>query len=318
MINTPIDDPTQFDPDWRHRLAKVLVENPRLDLGPDFGHLKNDRYIKSQVEFLRDLENGKEFKPIHRNNRLAFRWSQGSMPKHTRFRLEPLLLTPVPYTVIAEGLSGDELTEDPFITYEKLYFNIRNKKGELSKSCHLRSYFALPNDTKVTKTTSAEEMWRVTASQHGYMGLIRMWVWPDAPGIQALAKDDYMSQEAWRAAQSLSLERMVRGQMQDFDLVTWIGKYTENEKMRRETATTDSPAAKMATLLSQVLQQASPKVLAVAKDVDELEAETKAIRERFKAQMRPGDAKLEKTMQDASQKGVAIIDDMLHNAFCST
>lgn len=315
-INTPIDDPTQFDPDWRHRVAKVLVENPKLDLGREFSMLKHDRYIRGQVDFLRDLENGKDFRPGHKNHRLAFRWSQGIMPRQTRFRLEPLLLTPVSYDVIAEGLAGDDLSSAPFITYEKLYFNIRNKAGNLSKSCHLRSYFALPASTKITEKTPVEEMWRVTAAQHGYSGLVKMWVWPDAPGAQLLSgRDDYMSQEAWRSAQALSLERLVRGQMSDFDLVTWIGKYTENEKMRRDTATSDSPAARMATLLSSVLQRAAPQVLEVAKTVDELAAETALIQDRFKSQNKFSGGTFNKTLQDADKKGVAVIDNMLHNAF---
>lgn len=316
IINTPVDDPTQFDPDWRNSVAKVLVENPKLDLGPEFAYLRHDPYIKGQVDFLRALEAGKEFKPVHRDFRLAFRWSQGTTATHTRFRLEPLLLTPVPYSTIAQGLAGDELTGDPFLTYEKLYFNIRNKAGQLSKSCHLRSFFALPKNSKVDKDSPAEELWRVTAAQHGYMGLIRLWVWPDAPGMRE-TREEYMSQEAWRAAQSVSLDRIMRGQMNSFDLTAWIGKYTENEKMRRETQTLDSPATKMASLLTSILQQVSPKVLAVAKTVDAMEEETKAIRDRFRAQTSFGGGVAEAIAESVDKKGVAVVEDMLHNTFHS-
>ena len=314
VIETPVDDPTQFDPAWRHKVARALSDNPDLKLDPEYSRFKYDPYIRGQVRFLQDMKAGTRATPAQRNFKLAFKWYQGSLPVHTRFRLEPLLLTPVSYPVIAEGLSGGALDPDPFITYQKLYFNIRNDEGRLSRSCHLRSFFALPSNTRVDHNTSPEEMWKVTAAQHGYLGLVRMWVWPDAPGADVAVKSDYMAQEAWRAAQALSLERLVRGRMSDFDLVTWIGKYTENEKMRRETNLVDAPAAKMASLLASVLQKAAPKVLEVAKDVDVLASEDRFLLDRF--HKNSSALKDDNNVPVADEeKGVALVSEMLHTAF---
>ena len=271
-VITPADDPTQFDPSWRSRIAHFLSNNPEFKIPALYSEYRKDEYIRKHVEFLDNVKKGK----ISRTeagvaHRLAERWHTTSLSTGTKFRLEPLLLTSASSKTIADVLSGGSLDDSPFVIYEKLFFNIRDDNGVLSRSCHLRSYFALPEHPVLRANATPEELWKVTALQHGYTGLCRLWVWNDAPDSKEF-DESYISQESWRSAQASMLERLVSGKLKDFDLINWLGKFTENERLRLDAKGDDSEAGKMAKLLARVLGAAAPKVLEVSSTVDEQQA----------------------------------------------
>lgn len=281
IIDTPLDDPTQYSPRWRHQIAELLALDPKFKLPALYKEYHKDEYIRKQAEFLRAVKDDKVTKDQDAY-RYALRWAKQEKYSGSKFKIEPLLLTPVSTDVIAKAMSGKALTKDPFEMYERLYFNIRDENWELNQSCHLRMYFALPEQAKVTQETQIPELWKVVGVQGGYMGLCRLWVWHSAPGVEDF-DSRYLAQEAWRTAQATMLERIVKGQMKDFDLINWAGKFTESERLRNETNGTDTGANKMATMLLDVLSQAAPKVLEVSRTVDETAALNAKLEERRKA-----------------------------------
>lgn len=281
IIDTPLDDPTQYCPKWRHQIAELLAADPKFKLPSFYKEYHKDEYIRKQVEFLRALKEDKVTKEQD-PYRYAHRWSMQQKHSGSKFKIEPLLLTPVSTTTIAKAMSGKALTKEPFEMYERLYFNIRDENWDLNSSCHLRMYFALPNEAKVSKETEIPELWKVVGVQGGYMGLCRLWVWHSAPDVEDF-DSRYLAQEAWRTAQATMLERIVKGQMKDFDLINWAGKFTESERLRNETNGSDTGANKMATMLLDVLSQAAPEVLKVSKTVDEMAAINAKLEERRKA-----------------------------------
>jgi len=281
IIDTPLDDPTQFSPRWRHQIAELLATDPKFKLPNLYKEYHKDEYIRKQTEYLRDFKADKVTKGQD-GYRYAHRWSLQEKHSSSKFKIEPLLLTPVSPDTIAKAMSGKALSKDPFELYERIYFNSRDENWDLNPSCHLRMYFALPEEAKVSKDTQIPELWKVVGVQGGYMGLCRLWVWHSAPGVEDF-DSRYLAQEAWRTAQATMLERIVKGQMKDFDLINWAGKFTESERLRNETNGTDTGANQMATMLLDVLSRAAPKILEVTKTVDEMEAINAKLEERRKA-----------------------------------
>jgi len=281
IIDTPLDDPTQYSPRWRHQIAELFVADSKFKLPNFYKEYQKDEYIRKQAEYLKAVKEDKVTKEQDAY-RYAHRWSLQKTHSNSKYKIEPLLLTPVSTTTIAKAMSGKALSKDPFEMYERLYFNIRDENWDLNSSCHLRMYFALPNEAKVTRDTDIPELWKVVGVQGGYMGLCRLWVWHSAPDVEDF-DSRYLAQEAWRTAQATMLERIVKGQMKDFDLINWAGKFTESERLRNETNGTDTGANKMATMLLDVLSHAAPEVLKVSKTVDELAAINAKLEERRKA-----------------------------------
>jgi len=280
IIDTPLDDPTQFSPSWRHEVAELFVSDPKIKLPEMYKDYHKDEWIRKHAEFLKSHKTGTVKRSMD-DYRLAHKWFNQERESSTKFKLEPLLLTPVGFTTIGKALAGKDLGKEPFEVYERVFFNIRDENFDLHQSCHLRMYFALPEETSVSASTSIPELWKVVGVQGGYMGLCRLWVWHSAPDIEEF-DTRYLSQEAWRTAQSTMLERMVRGKMKDFDLINWAGKFTESERLRTDSNTEDSGANKMATMLLNVLSHAAPKVLEVSRTVDDLNAINSKLEEKRK------------------------------------
>lgn len=304
VIDTPIDDPTQYNPNWRHKIAELFLADPKLKLPTLYKDYQKDEYIRKHAEFLKAVKEDKVTKEQD-GYRFAYRWSQQLKHSASRFKIEPLLLTPVSTDTIAKAMSGKALSKEPFELYERIFFNIRDENWDLNQSCHLRMHFALPEQAKVTSETQIPELWKVVGVQGGYMGLCRLWVWHSAPGVEDF-DSRYLAQEAWRTAQATMLERIVKGQMKDFDLINWAGKFTESERLRNETNGTDSGANKMATMLLDVLSHAAPKVLEVSRTVDETAAINAKLEERRKAVvLKPSE------LTDGSEVGKISVQDLI-------
>lgn len=274
-IVTPLDNPCQFDPDWRNRIACMLASAPRSKFPPEYSGYAKDRWIKEQAAYLREEGSGGDIPEKHRIYRYARIWSMGSGPADTKFRLEPLLLTPVSYEVIALDLGGGSVPPSAFEAYEKLYFNIRDDSGRLSRSCQLRQWFAMP-DGELDRDSPPELVWKAVGALAGYDTLVRAWMWRDAHGLSQQS-EEYMMDEMWRAAQSRLFMSVFRDNVGHESLAKLLSAFTSQSKLIRESGNQAGDSADSTKALMAVLCAAAPKMVSAARDVDYINAETKAI-----------------------------------------
>lgn len=265
-IVTPTDNPCQFDPDWRGSVAMALFRNPNKPVDPEYQKYKLDPFIRMQISYLR-AQGGSRLNRNQLACRLASLWAGGASVSDVRFRLDPLLLTPVSYEVIALDIMGDEA--DPFVieTYEKLYFNIRNKEGKLSRSCQLKQYFAMPSG-EIDQDTPAEALWKMIAALMGYDTLMGVWLWKDAHGLKETSQE-YVLDEMWRVAQSRLFMSMFANRVGHESMAKLLASISAQQKMLHEERNGGDTGTELVRTLLEVLCKTNPVLInSAAKEVD--------------------------------------------------
>lgn len=274
IIVTPIDNPGQYDPDWRNSIAMALTEPgaqyERID--PVYARYTADPWVKRQMAYLRALHRGIPFTKDQLQLRLASIWFQGNSPSDVRFRLEPLLLTAVSYRIIAEDILGDCEDLTAIEAYEKLYFNIRDKDGRLSRSCQLRQYFALPSG-RFSQDTPPEQMWKMIGSLMGYDTLVSVWMWKDAHGIVNNSQE-YLLDEMWRLAQSRLFMSMFADRVGHESMAKLLSAISGQQKMIQDGKNAGSVDSEMIRAMQGMLGLMSPVMVgAIGADVDRAKLE---------------------------------------------
>lgn len=265
-IVTPIDNPCQFDPDWRGSVAMALFRNPNDPVGPEYQKYKLDPFIRMQISYLR-AQSSPRLNKGQLACRLAGLWAGGASISDVRFRLEPLLLTPVSYEVIALDIMGDEA--DPFVieTYEKLYFNIRGKDGRLSRSCQLKQYFAMPSG-EIDQDTPPEALWKMIAALMGYDTLMGVWLWRDAHGMTETSQE-YVLDEMWRVAQSRLFMSMFANRVGHESMAKLLASISAQQKMLHEEKDSGNTGTELVRVLLDVLCKTNPVLInSAAKETD--------------------------------------------------
>ena len=281
-IVTPIDNPCQFDPDWRNKTAIALMENPGFRLDPEYSDYANDKWIKGQIDYIKAANKGRRLTDSQMNFRHANVWYQGTRPSDVKFRLEPLLLTAVNYSVISLDLSGGTVSDKAFQTYEKLYFNVRLDNGRLHPSCQLRQYFALP-EGEMDDETPPEQLWKMVGALMGYDTLVSIWLWKDAHG-KRYDTQEYFLDEMWRVAQSKVFMSMFEGRVGHESMAKLLASLTSQSKLLKESKESGETGLDTTRTLMAILYKASPQVIGAAKDVDAQPAMMRAIKETLDAE----------------------------------
>lgn len=281
-IVTPYDNPVQFDPDWRNALATAAVDYPKFRVDPLYQQYINDPWVKKQIEYLKLVRSGRALSKRHNALRLASTWYQGSEISDVKMRIEPLLLTAVNYGTISEDIGGGAVEEDVFETYEKLYFNVRDSNGNLTRSCQLRQYFALPEGT-IGRDTPAEKLWKMVGALMGYDTLVTMWLWGDASGLTARS-NEYMLNEMWRVAQSRLFMHIFSDRVGHESLAKLLSAFTSQAKMLHDSASGTGQAFDTAKTLMMLLSNTRPTVIGAAAVVDSVPDLTAALRAKLSAQ----------------------------------
>lgn len=282
IIVTPLDNPAQYDPDWRNSIAMGLMESGAY-VDPAYAQYTRDPWIRKQIAFLKAVEQGRPLTKEQLQFRLANIWFQENNVTGARFRLEPLLLTPVSYEVIALDILGDNGCDDLLAieAYEKLYFNIRDNAGRLSRSCQLRQYFAMPSGIP-NHDTPPEQQWRLIAALCGYDVLMAVWMWRDAHGLINYSQE-YMLDEMWRVSQSKLFVSMFADRVGHESMAKLLASISAQQKMiqdgKKAGTSTDE---EMVRAMQGILGLMSPKMVgAIAADVDRAKiAEASAARLR--------------------------------------
>lgn len=281
-IVTPIDNPVQFDPDWRNAIATAAVDYPRERVDPLYHDYLSDPWIKKQIEYLKLVRQGRALSKRHNLFRLASTWYQGSRVSDVKMRIEPLLLTAVSYDTISEDIGGGAVDKEVFETYEKLYFNVRDAKGALSRSCQLRQFFALPEGT-FDRNMPTEKLWKMVGALMGYDTLVTMWLWGDASGLTARS-NEYMLNEMWRVAQSRLFLHIFSDRVGHESLAKLLAAFTSQAKMLHDSANGTGQAFDTARTLMALLSNTRPTVIGAAAVVDSVPDLTAALREKLSAQ----------------------------------
>lgn len=281
-IVTPYDNPVQFDPDWRNALATAAVDYPKFRVDPLYQQYVNDPWVKKQIEYLKLVRSGRALSKRHNALRLASTWYQGVSVSDVKMRIEPLLLTSVEYGTISDDIGGGAVDEDVFETYEKLYFNVRDSEGQLTKSCQLRQYFALPEGS-ITRDTPVEKLWKMVGALMGYDTLVTMWLWGDASGLTARS-NEYMLNEMWRVAQSRLFMHIFSDRVGHESLAKLLSAFTSQAKMLHDSASGTGQAFDTAKTLMMLLANTRPTVIGAAAVVDSVPDLTAALRAKLSAQ----------------------------------
>lgn len=273
VIVTPIDNPGQYDPDWRNSIAIGLMESGSERVDPVYARYTQDPWVKKQMGYFRALQRGLPLTKEQAQFRLASLWFQGNNVSDVRFRLEPLLLTAVSYRVIALDIMGDCDDLTAIEAYEKLYFNIRDKDGRLNKSCQLRQYFALPSG-QFNQDTPPEQMWKMIGSLMGYDTLVSVWMWRDAHGI-VNSSQEYLLDEMWRLAQSRLFMSMFADRVGHESMAKLLTAISGQQKMIQDGKNAGGSAdIEMVKAMQGMLGLMSPVMVGtIAADVDRAKIE---------------------------------------------
>lgn len=281
-IVTPLDNPVQFDPDWRNAIAVAAVDYPKAKIDPLYQDYLRDPWIKQQIEYLKLVHAGRALSKRHTVFRLASTWYQGSNVSDVKMRIEPLLLTAAGYDTISADIGGGNVADEVFETYEKLYFNVRDNNGNLSRSCQLRQYFALP-EGYLGRDAPLEKLWKMVGALMGYDTLVTMWLWGDASGLTARS-NEYMLNEMWRVAQSRLFMHIFSDRVGHESLAKLLSAFTGQAKMLHDSASGTGQAFDTARTLMALLANTRPTVIGAAAVVDSVPDLTSAIRAKLSAQ----------------------------------
>lgn len=310
-ITTPLDNPVQFDPDWRRSIAVAAVDYPRAKVDPMYGEYLRDPWVKRHIEYLTLANAGRAIPKRLEAFRLASTWYQGSRVSDTRMRLEPLLLTAVSYNVVAADIGGGDVPLEVFETYERLFFNVRRDDGSLSKSCQLRQYFALP-DGKFDKDTPKEQLWKMVGALMGYDTLVRMWLWDDfAAGLTARSHE-YMLSEMWRVAQSRLFLHIFSDRVGHESMAKLLGAFTAQSKMLHDSASGTGQVFDTARTLMALLANTRPTIIGAAAVVDSVPDLTASIRAKLAAQKTISNTQVEDM---GMEEGKAVLDAAIAKHF---
>lgn len=302
-ITTPFDNPPQYDPDWRNAFATAVLDYPKAKLDSEYVVYKNDPWIKKQISYLQAVRNKHHLTKEQQAYRLASLWFQGNRSSDVKYRLEPLLLTPIGFDIISLDIGGGQVDPSVFKIYERLYFSVRLESGKQNESCQLRQYFAMPQGQPGDDTPN-ETLWRVVGALMGYDTLVSMWLWNNAHGLANKA-NDYMLEELWRIAQSLLFLDVFAHRVDNRALPQLLGSFTDQTRMRRETGNVGVQGLETSKTLMAYLYAASPHIIGAAKDTDREQLMTSAIRDRLAAQRNV-------SMQDVVDRGVDIGEEGLN------
>lgn len=313
-IILPIDDPCAYEPSWRHLLARAILDlHPRMSqIDGMYRPYFKDKHVQKYVKYLQAESEHHVLTEEQCYMRLALSWYENSLPSSVRFRLEPLLLTDATLETIMLDISGGTVPVEAFRLYERLFFNIRDDNGHLTKSIQLRQAFALPNGDDL-QDASPQEVWRAIAALMGYDVLMHVWMWKDAHGLSGKGMD-FLIEETWKAAQSRMFVSVFSDRVGHKSLADVLSSYTAQFKMLRDQHMAGSDDSDTTKALMAVLYHTSPKMVSLTQDSAAMAEETAAIQSRISSQLAISKQKI---ADKGSKVSDAVVDAQIIDAIRS-
>ena len=285
IVVSPADNPCQFDPDWRASAARALVSSglSPASLPMEYRRYSSDRHLRCQCLYLRAASGSGRMTEQLMPYRLADVWFRGTDPSDAKFRIEPLLLTAADYRTIALDITGDAEDVDAVEAYEKVYFNIRDSEGRLSRSCQLRQYFAMPSGI-VDDGTPPWVLWKMVGALFGYDMLMNVWMWKDAHGL-ANTTQEYILDEMWRVAQSRLFMSMFANRVGHESMAKLLASISAQQKLIQDSRASESGDLGVLQMLLGLLAKTNPVMIdSTASEVDANAAVMSAVAARLEAE----------------------------------
>ena len=282
-IDTPWDDRADFSPKWRHLIAAAMVGQRVRGMLPE--EVRKDKYITTQYNYLSSLQIKKRednlnfYNPVLRyyDNKVATKWFDGQT-SILRHYIEAMLLTEQSYEDIASIINSDIET---IVTYEKLFFNIRDNYGRTCYSPVLKTKFATGNTVNAANYTIFE-VWKLTGAQLGYAALRRAWGWPLRPD-QSLEVDEV----TYQRSRGHVVNRVVKGDIGNFDINNMQANYINGKRLEfdmKQPGEGNVGVSELDAFGLKVIQAFAPKMLKTEETLEEKAAKNEAIQQKFLVQ----------------------------------
>jgi hypothetical protein len=182
-VITPEDSRHKYDTDWRHGVAKAMVDSDsvtkaladddvyvqtaylRYTLDPDMTDILCDMHLDECLDNM--------LMQVHAAN--VIHGKQGV--DCSKDRIEALLLCPeLTYADISRAFN---LPAEVVRMYERLFFNVRDNDGKTLPCKGLLQYFALKGQAALTDIRDYATHWRLMAFESGHGALLNAWGWPE-------------------------------------------------------------------------------------------------------------------------------------------
>ena len=275
------DDPgSPYAPHWRHLIARVLLSDESLSLRNRA--LNDDEYLRKYLEVLKAGQRGITLPKSYRGYTYALARCEERGLECARPRLEAMLLTNVPYEVIAKDMGDNRLDPEYVKLFEKICFNTRDNKGALIRSCYLKTRFSVPIGSITETAVPAALRWRFIGQALGYTGLMYEWEWQrDCHG--ELQSADYIDSERYRQASTIVFNRILQGGAENIDLIGFMSHTVDRERINNEKASGKSSATREGAVVQSVLEAFAPAMIVASITADERKDQTKQLMSKLAA-----------------------------------
>jgi hypothetical protein len=185
-IRTPLENPWDFQTNWRNEVARLVCQHhPWGNYDYDA-----DRWIRAQVQYLDSTtKDGHEARVSSMCRRVDLRHDERygvamannlytSLDRsNARYKCEAMLLCgELSYNQIAKALT--DMSPVIVKAYERIFYSVRDAKGEVLAAPWLREYFAKGQAVDVTNPNDHGMFWKVKAIEGGWKALHTTWNWP--------------------------------------------------------------------------------------------------------------------------------------------
>lgn len=259
VIVTPYESPSHYHGDWRHTVAIALRDSSDIHVPDAF---KVDPWIRRQVAYLEWRKEAQPgyFEPSWQVEHRAYSIFTNQHGFSIRDYLEPLLLTDVPLSVVAEDLNYDLPTIQH---YERLYYSCRHDDDQdRPASSIVRVAFALEDEREVGDNSPIQLIWRFIAATLGYTPLMYSWQLADPSG--PLDTDRAVFQSLARANLGQMSKLAVTGQMEAIDITGYLSQYMNYVRLEHDTKLATAKDEGMELALSMLKMMAPQMVDTVA------------------------------------------------------
>ena len=261
-VRTPVTNPSEYDPYWRHTLAKVSdaeFRAARINIPQDELTRLQRRYLSvaGTPEFERTTAIMMYTRPgdsMEKSVVVANQVFGSTGRSQMKDRVEAMLLCPeIQYSHLARAFN---MTEHQARVYEKLFFNVRDEKGMLLPSIGLLSYMAFRGADGPGSAVDSPGHWKAVALDHGARSLLTQWRWRDRLLAEQL---NYLDIQAELMPMIYrNMEKRLRFEMVDNKSLSEIygNIIRQLAELQRDGILSSSDKVGIDTLFSKVLQMA--------------------------------------------------------------
>lgn len=287
IILTPYDNPIDYEPDWRHNVAKVIAEESK---GVRIPRDSTD-IIVDHARFLSFNKLGYEIDIPKKyiDNKIVFNLYADDMDaNYYKHYIESLLLTDVTYKHIGDllGLSARQVR-----LYENLFYNVRNEDGSDKGAKLLKQKFV---GFRLSGTSDSDKYlgWKVAASTLGYAALMALW---NMAGDCDRAE---LQNAKLAGVDRVSMTRIMSGEISNFDINGIFKNYNDSVKIANDKELADkSPEGKEKSAVNsawyRLLMDLGPRMVDLDDNPEVLEEQQKALEAKFKVQKDIEETKVE-------------------------